>query len=201
MSQKKIKFTRNELKMQRESLARFQRFLPTLELKKMQLELERRTITQQVEEVQNRVQEFIKKVSSWQHLFGEAAPKRVIDLVHVQEVVVKENNIAGITVPVYERVIFNIEDYNFWITPPWFEKGIEAVCHMIELREERKVFLRKDEIIAQELQRTTQRINLFRERLIPECKENIRRISISIGDMQASAVCRSKLAKQKNTEQ
>ncbi|TRZ99355.1 MAG: V-type ATP synthase subunit D, partial [Rhodocyclaceae bacterium] len=35
-----IKHTKNELKAQREALKRFQRYLPTLQLKKQQLQLE-----------------------------------------------------------------------------------------------------------------------------------------------------------------
>ena len=36
----KIKLTKNELKIQRDALKRFQRYLPTLQLKKQQLQLE-----------------------------------------------------------------------------------------------------------------------------------------------------------------
>jgi len=198
---KKIKFTRNELKFQRESLARYQRFLPTLELKKMQLELERRKIQQEVEIVEQKMNEYIETIMPWHKLFGEAVPKKVMNLVSVQEVIVRQDNIAGIFIPVYQSVVFQIEPYSYWTTPPWVEKGIEAICKILEFREHKKVLYNQDEIIAQELRRTTQRCNLFKERLIPECKENIRRISIGIGDMQASAVFRSKIAKQKNADQ
>ena len=36
----KIKLTKNELKVQRDALKRFERYLPTLQLKKQQLQLE-----------------------------------------------------------------------------------------------------------------------------------------------------------------
>ena len=36
----KIKLTKNELKTQRDALKRFQRYLPTLQLKKQQLQME-----------------------------------------------------------------------------------------------------------------------------------------------------------------
>ncbi|MEA2067703.1 MAG: V-type ATP synthase subunit D, partial [Verrucomicrobiota bacterium] len=40
----KIKLTKNELKTQRDSLARFNRYLPTLLLKKQQLQMEMRRL-------------------------------------------------------------------------------------------------------------------------------------------------------------
>ena len=42
----KIKLTKNELKTQRDSMARFQRYLPTLQLKKQQLQMEMRGLDQ-----------------------------------------------------------------------------------------------------------------------------------------------------------
>ena len=47
---------------------------------------------------------------------------------------------------------------------------------------------------------TTQRVNLFEKVKIPECKENIRTIQIYLGDMDTSAVARSKIAKKKLQE-
>jgi V/A-type H+-transporting ATPase subunit D len=48
-----IKHTKNELKAQREALKRFQRYLPTLQLKKQQLQLEVRQLESQLEAERN----------------------------------------------------------------------------------------------------------------------------------------------------
>ena len=47
----KIKFTKNELKKQKDNLKRFTRYLPTLELKKQQLLLEIRNIQNKVDKL------------------------------------------------------------------------------------------------------------------------------------------------------
>jgi V/A-type H+-transporting ATPase subunit D len=47
------------------------------------------------------------------------------------------------------------------------------------------------------LRTTTQRVNLFEKKLIPELRENIRRIKIFLGDDETAAVGRAKLAKGK----
>ena len=51
-----------------------------------------------------------------------------------------------------------------------------------------------------ELRTTSQRVNLFEKVKIPECRENIRRIRIMLGDLETSAVARSKIAKRKAEE-
>ena len=193
----KIKFTRNELKAQRVALARYTRFLPTLELKKMQLEVERRKIIRAITELREETAQFREKIAGWQWLFGEASPKTVPEMVHVGEVVTGEINIAGIYLPVFKDVRFEVDDYDPFLTPLWFEQGIAAAKRLIELRERLKILQNQEKVIISELRKTTQRINLFRERLIPGCKENIRRIRIYLGDMQAAAVGRAKIAKKK----
>ena len=52
-------------------------------------------------------------------------------------------------------------------------------------------------MLSAELRTTSQRVNLFEKVKIPECKENIRKIGIMLGDLDTSAVARSKIAKKK----
>ena len=53
------------------------------------------------------------------------------------------------------------------------------------------------DLLGKELRTTSQRVNLFEKVKIPEAKENIRRISIYLGDQDTSAVVRGKIAKRK----
>jgi V/A-type H+-transporting ATPase subunit D len=62
------------------------------------------------------------------------------------------------------------------------------------------VLLQKEALIREELRTTTQRCNLFEKKLIPELKENIRRIRIFLGDEETASVGRAKLAKAKIQE-
>jgi V/A-type H+-transporting ATPase subunit D len=65
------------------------------------------------------------------------------------------------------------------------------------LEAERDVLRRQKKLLVHELRVTIQRINLFEKVKIPECRENIRRIQIYLGDQQANAVARGKIAKSK----
>ena len=61
----KIKLTKNELKTQRDSLKRFSRYLPTLQLKKQQLQMEMRRLDQEILGKRDEEQEARAKLSSW----------------------------------------------------------------------------------------------------------------------------------------
>ena len=47
----KVKLTKNELKAQRDALKRYERYLPTLQLKKQQLQAEVRAVEHKLDEV------------------------------------------------------------------------------------------------------------------------------------------------------
>jgi len=68
----KIKYTKNELKAQRDSLKRFQRYLPTLLLKKQQLQMELRTLEQRMDEKKGDETRYLEELAPWIKLF--AAP-------------------------------------------------------------------------------------------------------------------------------
>jgi V/A-type H+-transporting ATPase subunit D len=59
------------------------------------------------------------------------------------------------------------------------------------------VLREQKEYLEKELSTTIQRVNLFEKVKIPESLENIRKIQIFIGDQQAAAVVRGKIAKSK----
>ena len=60
-----------------------------------------------------------------------------------------------------------------------------------------KVLLEKERLLKEELRTTSQRVNLFEKRLIPELKENIRRIKIFLGDQETASTGWAKMAKAK----
>ena len=66
---------------------------------------------------------------------------------------------------------------------------------VLGLKAERRVLEKQRELVARELNTTSQRVNLFEKVKIPECRENIRVIKIAIGDEQTASVTRGKIAK------
>ena len=197
----KIKLTKTELKSQRDALKQYTRFLPTLQLKKQQLQLEMRLCLERIAENEKREAASRDSLHSWIALFGDPdTSDRVAQTLRVDKVRTSLMNIAGVDVPVYQGVDFQVANYDFFREEPWLDDALSAVQSIVELRAERDVIRRQYDLIAKELRVTTQRVNLFEKIKIPETKENIRLINIAIGDADTSAVVRSKIVKKKLEE-
>ncbi len=191
----KIKYTKNELKKQKDDLKRFTRYLPTLELKKQQLLVEIRNIRNSVKKLRDEIERIDKNVKQWADVFAEPFP--VDEYIAVKELKLDHGNIAGIDIPVFNDVVFEEKEYDDYTTPLWVDRGIDAVKQQIRLRAEIQVAEKQEAIIREELRVTIQRIKLFEEIKIPEAKENIRMIRIFLGDLQTAEVVRGKIAKKK----
>lgn len=191
----KIKLTKNELKRQKDTLKRFQHFLPALQLKKQQLQIEIFKIHTLVDEIERETDSFKSRISKWIDVAAEKAGLE--SLISVEKISVKTGNIAGIDIPIFEKIDFKEEPYDFFIFPIWVDYGIEAAKEMMALRIKRDILQRQLELIKEELRIVNQRVNLFEKVKIPEAKENIRKISIWLGDLRTAEVVTGKIAKAK----
>lgn len=191
----KVKFTKNELKKQKDNLARFNRFLPTLELKKMQLISEVRQVQEEQRKVQKSYQDTENEVKKWVAVFAEDIDLK--ELFSVRTVKTHDDNIAGIEIPVFDDVEFEDSEYDLYTTPLWVDQGIAVAKKQIRRKAELQVLEEKKTVLEEELRITVQRIKLFEEVKIPEAKDNIRVIQIFLGDEQTAAVVRGKIAKAK----
>ena len=197
----KIKFTKTELKSQQDALKQFVRFLPTLQLKKQQLHLEVRLSTEELERNLAEQKELVDRMSSFLELFSSDAEVAFFEgLVRVRRVLTGEENIAGIAIPTFDRVEFEPADWDLFDTEWYVDDAVQALKDAVSLREAYKVLEEQHRLLSAELRSTSQRVNLFEKVKIPECKENIRRIRIMLGDLDTSAVARSKIAKKKSQE-
>jgi V/A-type H+/Na+-transporting ATPase subunit D len=192
----KLKYNKTALKAQRDALAKYDKFLPILQLKKMQLQIVIRQMEPAIEEKRRLLKEVAGSVQPWaRYLTDETID--INDFLAIQEVQIQTDNVAGVDVPEFIGVLFQETPYSFFATPPWLDTAISVLQRLISLREELRVLLQKEARIREELRTTTQRCNLFEKKLIPELKENIRKIRIFLGDEETASVGRAKLAKAK----
>ena len=197
----KVKLTKTALKQERDSLKQFQRFLPTLQLKKQQLQMEMRTCLDRIEKNRQFEQATKNALAAWTELFGDPeAVENIRRNLSVSRVETGVQNIAGVDVPVFREVVFDAKPFDLYADDPWLDDAAESVKKIVSIQEEREIIRRQYDLIADELRVTTQRVNLFEKVKIPECKENIRAIQIYLGDMDTAAVARSKIAKKKLQE-
>ena len=90
----KIKNTKTELKAQTDALKRFQRFLPMLQLKKQQLQMEIAAITGSIETLAEKEAAWRDSLSSWVALFGTSDIPE--DFVTRVATITDSGNIAGL---------------------------------------------------------------------------------------------------------
>jgi V/A-type H+-transporting ATPase subunit D len=194
----KVKNTKTELKAQRDALKRYQRYLPTLQLKKQQLQMEIRTVEQRVAEKKAEEEAARGALADWVKLYSE--PLDYLSWLSVESIEVEPGNIAGVAVRSLREIRFTRTVPDLWATPDWLDEGLATLETLFRLRIERRLLEEQWRLLAEELRTTSQRVNLFEKVKIPECAENIRRIRIFLGDENTSAVVRSKIAKGKTVK-
>ena len=193
-----IKLTKNELKAQKDALKMYQRYLPTLTLKKQQLQTEIRSIDQRAKEVREKRKALEAEFSKWIAVFGEQNAFKP-DMVTVKNIRKGTGNIAGVTIPIYEGADFSRGDYDLYSTPLWIDLAADRMEKALSYDLEAEVLDEQVRLLSKELRTTTQRVNLFEKVKIPETKANIKKITVYLGDQQVAAVVRGKISK-KNLE-
>ena len=191
----KVRLTKNELKKQKDALKRYVQYLPTLQLKKQQLQTEILKLRHEEEKLKKERAYLKATIFKWVELFAENVgfEKKIKS----REIETEEGNVAGIDIPVFKRVVFNVEEYDLLMTPLWVDEGLRAAEDTITMNARMEILRKQDELLREELRITTQRVNLFEKVMIPQSKENIKKIQIYLGDMQTAAVVTGKIAKEK----
>ena len=189
-----IKLTKNELKNQKEALKMYKRYLPTLQLKKQQLQTEIREIENRVKQLREDKKNMNSEFEKWVAIFGE---KNFFHnrLLKVEKIHTSTGNIAGVTIPVFSGADFTRSRYELYSYPLWVDKALDKVEKVMLLDLEAEVLEEQVRLLNAELRTTTQRVNLFEKVKIPETKTNIKRISVYLGDQQVAAVVRGKISK------
>ncbi|MDD6478605.1 MAG: V-type ATP synthase subunit D [Oscillospiraceae bacterium] len=192
----KIKLTKNELKVQKDALKMYRRYLPTLTLKKQQLQTEIRTIEAKANAVNEEKRKLEEGFNSWIAVFSEksAFPEGIITVSNIKK---GKGNIAGVDIPTFEGADFSRGDYDLYETPLWVDIAANHMEKAMLLDLEVEVLDEQVRLLERELLATSQRVNLFEKVKIPETMENIKKISIYMADQQVSAVVRSKISKRK----
>lgn len=196
----KLSLNKNSLKQQRDQLTLFQRFLPSLDLKRQQLMGAWKTARDELAQAHDEISEFEKSLDRLVPLLGSSTLRSqdLSSLVHVRHVEFGEENVVGTRVPVLRRVEFERTPYSTLVLPFWVDQLVENLEEFATLRVQLQVKKQREQRLAAATRTITQRVNLFEKVLIPNARENIKRIRIALSDEERSAVVRSKLAKRKH---
>ncbi len=188
----------NKTSLTRETrqLSTYERFLPSLDLKRRQLMAERNIARREMLAIE-------KERSDLESHAGERLPMAAderIDLrniVEVRRVKTGEENVVGLRLPVLRDVEIAVAPYSLLARPHWVDVLVDEIQALIRLDIRRQVQQRRLDILEQAVKKITQRVNLFDKVLIPRTRENIRRIRIALSDTERAAVVNAKIAKRK----
>lgn len=199
-----IKLTKNEQKVQKDLLKQYQRYLPTLQLKKQQLQQVIMTTRAELAQKEAERVQMIGNLDDWVAVFAENAifdeDKSIDTLVQPETVICRNENIAGVTVPKFEELKFKDVEYDVDDYPLWVDTALVKLREIARMDALVSTLRKQEALLEKELRSTSQRVNLFEKVKIPEAKENIRVIGVYLGDQQTAAVVRGKISKKKLVE-
>lgn len=198
-----IKLTKNEQKVQKDHLKQYQRYLPTLQLKKQQLQSVIMKTKAELEAKEAERTRMIGDLDDWVAVFAENElfddAKKLDQLIQPDTVICKNENIAGVTVPTFQELTFKEISYDIDDYPLWVDTALVKLREIARLDALVSTLRKQEALLEKELRSTSQRVNLFEKVKIPEAKENIRVIGVFLGDQQTAAVVRGKISKKKLT--
>ena len=198
-----IKLTKNEQKVQKDNLKQYQRYLPTLQLKKQQLQTVIMKEQAELEQKEAERTQMIGDLDDWVAVFAENTifedSKKLDNLVQPDTVISTTENIAGVRVPLFQELTFKDIPYDVDDYPLWVDTAVVKLREIARLDALVSTMRKRVEFLEKELRTTSQRVNLFEKVKIPEAKENIRVIGVYLGDQQTAAVVRGKISKKKLT--
>lgn len=195
----RLQLNKTSLAREQTQLKSYERFLPSLDLKRQQLMAERVRAREEVKRLEHEVQVLAQQV-------GEKLPmlaQQGIDLeglVELRDYKVKEVNVVGVKMPDLDRIEIVVRPYSVLAKPHWVDAAARLLHDMIEARLRVRIAEQRVCIFDKAVATITQRVNLFEKVLIPGAKANIKKIRIYLSDEQMQAVVRSKISKRKHAQ-
>jgi V/A-type H+-transporting ATPase subunit D len=191
-----IALSKSSLQQQRDRLRLFERFLPSLELKRQQLTAEYKKAVQVLAEAEQGAEQASRSLPALLPVLGSVR-MQLSGLIRIRHVDVAEEDVLGLRLPTLRDVEFDTADYSLLATPFWLDDLVTCLKEVATYRLRLQVYRERVARMQGAVRRVTQRVNLFEKVLIPNAKQNIARIQIFLSDVERAAVVTSKIAKGK----
>ncbi len=195
------------LQLNKSSLARettvlksYERFLPSLDLKRQQLMAERAKATEEVGMLEAQVAEFASKVGRDLPMLGNDEIN-LEGLVRLTDYQLGSENIVGTMLPTLDKIEVEVASYSTMVKPHWVDDVARLLHDMLTARLQVQVAKQRVALLNKAVTTITQRVNLFEKVLIRNARANIKKIRIYLNDEEMAAVVRSKISKRKRAAQ
>lgn len=189
-----IKLNKVSLREQKQKLGMYQRFLPALEARKQLFLLQQAQVRGAIREKSLQLEASLKAAETFSPLFREMEGL-LRPFLEIEQLKSSVKNFAGLKVPHLDGIVFRRPAYGFFDTPYSLEAVRDMARNIIYLKTELRFLQDQDLLLSEGLRKTSQRINLYEQRLMPDCREAIRHINVYLQDQRAVAVGVAKAAK------
>jgi V/A-type H+-transporting ATPase subunit D len=193
----RLALNKSSLSKLNRQLGTFERFLPSLDLKRKQLMAERARAQAARQRTGQAMAALRERIAGRLPMLANREIE-LTDLVRLEAVRLGEENVVGTRLPVFEGVDVQRRDYGYLEKPHWVDLLGDELARMLELHARLSVERRRVALLEEAVRKVTQRVNLFEKVLIPRAQEQIRKIRIYLSDAERAAVVRSKIAKRKH---
>ncbi len=192
----RLSFSKAALHKQGALLKRYRHYLPSLDLKRQQLMVEKAKAVKQLQTTQSLIQQ--QELFVFDNLPMLADNSIELEhLINVKQIAIEQENVVGVDLPSLKSVYFEEQHYSFFCKPHWVDMAVLKLKQMLELKIRLQVEQQRLDLLNKAVKKVTQRVNLFDKVLIPGAEQNIRKIRIFLSDTERAAVVRAKITKQK----
>ena len=192
----RLPLNKSTLSRKKRDLATYERFLPSLDLKRKQLLAERNNARRRLKAIQDERAGVREAIARDIPMLANTGVE-LDGLVRVSYVRLGQANIVGVRVPTFDDITLSTRAYGDLAKPHWVDRVVACLKHALTLQVREQVERERLRRLQDGLTKVTQRVNLFEKVLIPRTKNEIRQIDIALQDAERAAVVRAKVAKRK----
>lgn len=177
----------------------YQKFVPALDLKRKQLLAARAVAEQTLLQHENELLNIEKQVRQQLSMLPNYQG-RVDQLVSIRSIEIEQVNLVGIRLPDLKSLDVVVQPYSCLGTEHWLDHLAKLLQLQVILQVKQQLIRKKLQCLNDGVRKTTQRLNLFDKVLIPQSRQNIRKIQIALADAERAGVVRAKIAKRKRMD-
>jgi V/A-type H+-transporting ATPase subunit D len=196
----RVSLSKSSLTKQNRDLQTYERYLPSLDLKRKQLIAERAKELAAQQETRAKIDALREEVRENLPMLANREIE-LGDLVRVRGARIAEENLLGPRLPVLAELDLVKRDYGLLAKPHWVDALVLTLSEMLRLKAQLALEQRRLALLDEAVRKVTQRVNLFDKVLIPRARRNIKRIRIHLSDTERAAIVRSKIAKGKRAKE
>ncbi|MEA4948655.1 MAG: V-type ATP synthase subunit D, partial [Petrimonas sp.] len=166
-----IKFQYNKTSRQQleKQLKIRERALPTLQNKETALRMEVKRAKNEIDELE---EELEKQIRSYEKMVGMWLEFDA-DLLRVKDVHFSKKKIAGVLIPILDKVDFETKPFSVFNRPKWYLDGVRTLETLAEIGIRRDFHELRIQRLDYARKKTTQKVNLFEKVQIPGYQDAI----------------------------